>query len=105
MSSLSRADATTLAKLLPACLEREHRLLPALERLGVSASELRVLEADQHLLRILAEESGQQSAEASRRELQTVLAWHQRRLERVVGEAGHRHRHSRCNEAQHGHQS
>ena len=84
MRSLTRDDAASLARQLPAWLDRERGLLGALERLGVSDSELRMLEGDQHLLRILAEESEELSAEASRRELQRVLAWHEARLRRVA---------------------
>ena len=68
----------TFLKELPAALEREHALLPVLRRLGVPESELKVLEGDEHLLRILAD------AHASD-ELEQVLAWHRARLLRVSG--------------------
>ncbi len=62
---------------LPGALEREHALLPVLRRLGVPEAELRVLEGDEHLLRILAEAH-------ERDELEQVLKWHASRLARVA---------------------
>jgi len=71
-------SAERLIAELPAALEREHALLPVLRRLGVPESELRVLEGDEHLLRILAEAH-------ARDELEQVLKWHRARLARVTG--------------------
>ncbi len=78
-----------LARELPAALEREHALLPLLRRLGVPEAELRVLEGDEHLLRILAQAAKDATDPSARRELEEVLAWHAARLARVAGEATH----------------
>ena len=67
-------NISTLAKALPGWLDREHELLPALARLGVPKDELLVLQGDEQLLRILVEDADD---EASRRELERVLSWHQ----------------------------
>ncbi|MBL8955095.1 MAG: hypothetical protein JNK82_30240 [Myxococcaceae bacterium] len=68
----------TFVRELPGALDREHALLPVLRRLGVCDDELRVLEGDAHLLRILAEAH---EADA----LEEVLSWHRARLARVAG--------------------
>ncbi|MBL8954025.1 MAG: hypothetical protein JNK82_24825 [Myxococcaceae bacterium] len=78
-----------LARDLPDALDREEALLPALKRLGVSDAELDVLRADEHLLRILAEEARDTTDEAARQELERVMKWHAKRLARVAGESLH----------------
>jgi hypothetical protein len=80
----SAEQIADFARGLPQALRREHELLAALYRLGISEDELRVLEGDEHLLKILAEESAQGSTEEARRELLRVLRWHEARLSRVA---------------------
>jgi phytoene/squalene synthetase len=79
-----------LVRDLPEALEREKALLPALQRLGVSEDELRVLEGDEHLLRILAEEAQTATSPEARAELERVVRWHAARLARVAGDAAKR---------------
>lgn len=79
----------TMVRELPEALEREHALLPALQRLGVPEDEIKVLEGDEHLLRILAEEARATTDPKARRELERVVRWHAARLQRVAGEAAH----------------
>ena len=79
---------TALVRELPDALEREHALLPALQRLGVPDDELRVLEGDEHLLRILAEEARTTTSRAARRELERVVRWYVVCFVWVVGELG-----------------
>jgi len=80
---------TALVRELPDALDREEALLPALERLGVSEDELKVLQGDEHLLRILAEEARTTADPATKAELERVMRWHAARLARVAGDAVH----------------
>jgi hypothetical protein len=89
MKKKKTQQLSTLVRALPGALEREHALLPALQRLGVPEDELRVLEGDEHLLRILAEEARTTTSRSARRDLERVIRWHAARLARVAGEAVH----------------
>ncbi len=74
-----------LARCLSERIAREREMLPILSDLGVDAAQIRVLRGDQQLMEILAEDC-LHADDAAWGDLQTVLVWHQARLERLTSQ-------------------